>query len=361
MDSTRLRVRDVCRGDAGQRCLAGLAAMLIATACLGMVAMILQSESGPRYSKSGYDITPLSPQRVAELARTLTEEQARIILRRGTEPAFCGDLVDNKKDGTYLCRLCRLPLFVSEAKFDSGTGWPSFFRPIDPAHIRYQPDASHGMVRTEILCARCGGHLGHVFDDAPRTPTGQRYCVNSASLMFVERGVPLPPEACPVKTATAYVAGGCFWGIEDRFQKLPGVIDAVSGYMGGHTPHPTYRQVCSGTTGHAETVKVVYDPARLSYRDLLEWFFRFHDPTQVNRQGPDVGEQYRSVIFAADESQLAEARRFIAQQQASARFRDRRIATQVVGPDASGPFWPAEEYHQDYHARHGGSCPLPEP
>ena len=315
---------------------------------------------GPIYSKSGHDVTPLSQSRIEELAQKLTPEERSIVLAKGTERAFCGTLLDNKKDGTYICRLCGLPLFASDSKFDSGTGWPSFFRPVDPAHIREERDTSYGMVRVETLCARCGAHLGHTFDDAPQTPTGLRYCMNSASLDFVERGQPFPPESRPVATQTAYFAAGCFWGVEDRFQQVPGVIDAVSGYMGGKTRNPTYKQVCHEDTGHAETVRVVFDPARVTYADLLGWFFKFHDPTQVNRQGPDVGDQYRSAIFAATPEHAAEARRFIADQQSSnPRFATRRIATQVITADAAIPFYEAEDYHQDYHLKHGGSCALP--
>jgi peptide methionine sulfoxide reductase msrA/msrB len=313
----------------------------------------------PVYSKSAHDITPLTPERIEDLARDLTDEEARVILRKGTEPAFCGNLVDNHKEGTYVCRLCGLPLFASGAKFDSGTGWPSFFQPADPAHVRTEVDRSHGMVRHEILCARCGGHLGHVFSDGPG-PTGLRFCVNSVSLAFIEKGTELPERSRPVRTATAYVAGGCFWGVEDRLQQVPGVIDAVSGYQGGHVPNPTYKTVCGGKTGHAETVRVTFDPARVSYREVLEWFFRIHDPTQLNRQGPDVGEQYRSAIFAADEGQHREALSFVEEQRSNPRFAGRRIVTQVVGRAQAGGFYVAEDYHQDYHDRHGGSCPLPE-
>lgn len=310
-----------------------------------------------RYSKSAHDITPLSQDRINELARGLTPEQARILLRAGTEPAFCGTLLDNKKEGTYACRLCGLPLFSSEHKFNSGTGWPSFHSPYDPDHIAEIEDSSHGMVRVEIRCARCGGHLGHVFDDGPR-PTGLRYCLNSESLEFFEQGTELPERSRPVQTETAYFAGGCFWGVEDHFQQVPGVIDAVSGYQGGSVANPTYRQVCSDSTGHAESVRVTFDPARVSYTDLLGWFFKLHDPTQLNRQGPDHGTQYRSAIFASTPEQYDAARAFVESQQSNPRFRGRRVVTQVVEPGQE--FYPAEDYHQDYHLKHGGSCPLPE-
>jgi peptide methionine sulfoxide reductase msrA/msrB len=311
----------------------------------------------PVYSKSGYDITPLPADRVEALARKLTPDEQRILLKKGTEPAFCGNLLDNKKDGFYACRLCGLPLFSSEHKFNSGTGWPSFFRPFDRDHVRYEEDSSHGMRRVEIMCNRCGGHLGHVFEDGPK-PTGLRYCLNSASLDFVEKGADIPEASRPVRTETAYFAGGCFWGVEDQLQQVPGVLDAVSGYMGGRVDHPTYKQVCYTDTGHAETVRVTFDPSRVSYTDLLGWFFKIHDPTQLNRQGPDVGTQYRSAIFAADEAQEKAARAFIERQQnENPRFQKRTIVTQVVRD--AGTFWEAEDYHQDYHVKHGGSCALP--
>ncbi len=318
---------------------------------------VTNTAASPVYSKSGHDITPLSAEKIETLAEALSPEDAQVILKKGTEPAFCGNLLDNKKDGVYLCQLCDLPLFSSDHKFDSGSGWPSFFRPYDPDHIRYEQDNAYGMQRIELLCNRCGGHLGHVFEDGP-APTGLRFCLNSASLDFAENGTELPPMARPISTETAYFAGGCFWGVEDQFQQIPGVIDAVSGYMGGATDNPTYKQICYTDTGHAETVRVVFDPARVSYNDLLGWFFKIHSPTQLNRQGPDIGTQYRSAIFAADEKQLAEANAFIADQQANnPRFKDKKIVTQVVL--GGGTFWEAEEYHQDYHLKHGGSCALP--
>ncbi|MBS0196049.1 MAG: bifunctional methionine sulfoxide reductase B/A protein [Planctomycetes bacterium] len=313
----------------------------------------------PKYSPAGYNITPLSPVKIDELAKKLTKEEADVILAKGTERAFCGNLLDNHKDGVYVCKLCGLPLFSSDAKFNSGTGWPSFFQPFAKGHVATHEDKSHGMVRDEILCARCTAHLGHVFDDGPK-PTGLRFCLNSASLTFIEKGQELPAESRPIATETAYFAGGCFWGVEDRFEQLPGVVDAVSGYMGGSKENPTYRDVCGHDTGHAETVRIVFDPAVVTYRQLLEKFFKFHDPTQLNRQGPDVGDQYRSAIFTSSEEQAKQAAAFIAEQQKIDRFKNRTIVTQIVDAKKAGKFWEAEEYHQDYHAKHGGHCALPE-
>lgn len=312
-----------------------------------------------RYSKSGYDITPLTKGQIDELAKKLTPAEAEVILAKGTERAFCGNLVDNHKDGMYVCRLCGLPLFSSGNKFESGTGWPSFFQPFDPLHVDTDRDTSYGMVRDEILCTRCGAHLGHVFEDGPK-PTGLRFCVNSASLAFVEKGEKVPAESQAVQVQTAYFAGGCFWGVEDHFQQIPGVIDAVSGYMGGKTKDPTYEDVCGHGTGHAETVEVRFDPKRASYGDLLAWFFKFHDPTQLNRQGPDYGDQYRSAIFTTSKEQTEQAAKFIEEQGKTERFKGRKIVTQLLEAEKAGKFYKAEEYHQDYHLKHGGSCPMPE-
>ena len=310
----------------------------------------------PRVSGSGYDITPLSTERVAELAARLDPESYRITQKAGTESPFCGTLLDNKEEGLYACVVCGLPLFSSAHKFDSGTGWPSFSREFDPDHVTRRRDTSHGMVRTEINCSRCGAHLGHVFDDGPR-PTRERHCLNSASLVFHEQGAELPPASRPLRQEVAYFAAGCFWGVEHYFQQGPGVVDAVSGYMQGHVERPTYRQVCTGTTGHAETVKVVFDPDRISYRRLLEAFFSMHDPTQLNRQGPDLGTQYRSGVWTVNEVQQREAEDFIRALAASGRYK-RPIVTQV---EPAQVFWPAEEYHQDYIAVTGAACHVTNP
>ncbi len=141
------------------------------------------SEHEPLRSASGHDLTPLPAAEKQALAAGLDDEERRVLLRQGTEPPFCGGLLKEKRAGVFACRLCGLPLFRSDSKFESGTGWPSFFQPFDPEHIRTLRDASHGMLRTEIRCRRCDGHLGHVFEDGP-PPTGLRYCLNSVSLRF---------------------------------------------------------------------------------------------------------------------------------------------------------------------------------
>ena len=153
-----------------------------------------------------------------------------------------------------------------------------------------------------------------------------------------------------MNTQTATFAAGCFWGVEDAFRRVPGVIDVVSGYTGGHVENPSYRQVCGHTTGHAEAVEVTFDPTRVDYDALLSVFWQLHDPTQLNRQGPDVGDQYRSAIFAHGDEQQREA---IASREREQRNHSRPIVTQI-GP--ARRFWPAEEYHQRYFEKNGGGA-----
>ncbi len=263
----------------------------------------------------------------------LTPEEARVILEKGTERAFTGRYDDFYRSGVYTCKQCGLALFDSEAKFKSGSGWPSFDDTI-PGAVREVPDADGR--RTEIVCARCGGHLGHVFRGEGFTDKSTRHCVNSISLNFV------PHDG----TKRALFAGGCFWGVEHFFDGAPGVVSTTVGYTGGKIDRPTYEQVCNTNTGHAEALEVVYDPEKTDFETLAKLFFEIHDPTQVNRQGPDVGAQYRSAVFYLDDEQKAITEKLIALLKA----KGFDVATEVV---KANTFWPAEEYHQDYYRKTG--------
>ena len=285
----------------------------------------------------------------AEWRKLLTPEQYSITRDRSTETAFCGTFYDNHKEGIYHCVCCNLPLFASGSKFDSGTGWPSFFQPVAKENVTTRNDTSFGMTRSEILCTRCDAHLGHVFDDGPQ-PTGLRYCLNSGAMTFVPKGKEVPEKREERQVAKAAFAAGCFWGSQQDFEKVPGVLNTTVGFMGGHTAHPTYEDVCTDQTGHAETVLIEYDPTKVTYDQLLDIFWTHHDPTTPNRQGPDVGTQYRSVAFYYTPEQKKEALDSIAKLTAAHKF-SAPIVTQVI---AATDFWKAEEYHQHYFDKNGG-------
>ncbi len=313
----------------------------------------------------------------AELKSKLTREQYQVTQQCGTEPPFKNAYWDHHEPGLYVDVVSGEPLFASTDKFDSGTGWPSFTRAV-AATVVEKRDVSHGMVRVEVRSAAGDSHLGHLFPDGPRDRGGQRYCINSASLRFVPAAklevegfgayrslfpVEAGPGTAPGGTTApaagerevALLAGGCFWGMQDLLRKIPGVLETEAGYTGGWLANPRYHDTHDSASGHAESVRVVFDPRRLSFEELLErWFFRMHDPTTPDRQGNDRGTQYRSAIFCADERQRAVAEAVKARVQASGKWKG-TIVTQIA---PASTWYPAEPEHQDYLERNPGgySC-----
>ena len=258
-----------------------------------------------------------------------------VVKNKGTERPFSGEYDQFGEQGTYLCRQCGLALFRSKTKFHSGCGWPSFDEEIKDAVKEERDSDGH---RTEILCARCHAHLGHVFLGEGFTSKNIRHCVNSLSLDFVS-------DLHVKDTEEAIFAAGCFWGVEYYFKRLPGVLKVESGYSGGHKPNPTYHEICDGGTGHFEVVRVLFDPKQITYEQIVKYFFEIHDFSQANGQGPDLGNQYLSRIFYYDREQKETAEKVIKQLENL----NYLVATKLLPVNT---FWRAEDYHQDYYAKH---------
>lgn len=276
----------------------------------------------------------------------LSPETFCVMRQSGTEQPFDNRYWNHHDEGVYNCAACDSPLFVSADKFDSGTGWPSYIQALAESALETRADQSHGMVRIEVRCANCEGHLGHVFPDS-RTASGLRYCINSAALNFVSNEMVFGVESV---TETAVFAMGCFWQPDALFGKLQGVIRTEVGYTGGQKIRPSYQEVCSGNTGHAEAIKIVFNPEKISYLSLLADFWNHHDPTTLNRQGPDCGVQYRSAIFATNADQLAAALLSRARVAELKVWGDASIVTEVAH---CSDWWPAEVFHQKYLLKQG--------
>ncbi|MCK5801866.1 MAG: bifunctional methionine sulfoxide reductase B/A protein, partial [Lentisphaeria bacterium] len=262
----------------------------------------------------------------------LSPEEAHVIERKGTEAAFSGKFNNHFEVGVYSCRRCDAPLYLSADKFRSHCGWPSFDDEIQGAVERKSdPDGR----RTEIVCATCKAHLGHVFEGERLTEKNERHCVNSLSLSF---------EKCELETAV--FAAGCFWGVEHLMKSTPGVLRTTVGYTGGHVREPTYQQICTGTTGHVEAVKILFDPKKTTFETLVKLFFEIHDPTQPDGQGPDIGEQYLSAVFVSNDEQRKTVRKLLGKLQK----KGFDVATEIR---EAKMFWPAEAYHQNYYRKNG--------
>jgi len=338
---------------------------------LGAVGVVWLTSS-PRANTMAKADESGKPRR-SELRKRLSSLQYYVTQEDGTEPAFQNQYWNNHADGVYVDVVSGEPLFSSRDKYDSGTGWPSFTRPLEAANVVSKTDDSLGESRVEIRSLQAGSHLGHVFDDGP-APTGKRYCMNSAALRFIPTAeleaegygkylplfglkpttVAAPDEkkgaVAQTKTEVATLAGGCFWGVQELIRKLPGVIESTAGYTGGNTANPRYEDVHTGRTGHAEAVQVVFDPRQISYESILRYFFRLHDPTTLNRQGNDLGSQYRSAIFWNSDEQRRTAERVKADVDASGKW-EKKVVTEIV---KAGQFYPAEDYHQDYLQKNPG-------
>lgn len=298
---------------------------------------------------------------LADLKKKLTPQQYNCTQEEGTEPPFQNKYWNHHEDGIYVDVVSGEALFSSLDKYDSGSGWPSFTKPIEDRVVTTKSDMKLGYERTEIRSTLADSHLGHVFNDGPG-PNGKRFCVNSASLRFVPLnkmkeegyGQYLFQFVESKKWDVAVLAGGCFWGVQELYRQQKGVIFSEVGYTGGDRKTASYDNVKTGQTGHAEAVRIIYDPKEIKYEDLLVYFFKIHDPTKKNRQGNDVGTQYRSEIFALNKIQKEIAEKVIERVEKSKKWKE-PVVTKI---NESQPFFRAEEVHQDYLVKHpyGYTC-----
>lgn len=337
--------------------------MMTRLATLLLLAPVLALAAPAPHKKEAKKMTYSKPSK-EELKKKLTPEQFAVVCNADTEPAFHNAYWNNHEAGIYVDVASGEPLFSSTDKFDSGTGWPSFTKPIEPDNVVEKQDRAYGMIRVEVRSKHGDSHLGHVFDDGPKDKGGLRFCINSASLRFIpvakleaegygqylplfnkeavarRKAEKLASKENPVKTDTVYLAGGCFWGMQHILRKIPGVISTEVGYTGGSVENATYRN----HEGHAEAVKVVFDPSKLTFETLLRWYFRMHDPTTLNRQGNDRGTSYRSAIFYLTDAQKKAAEAFKKRLDERGKW-GKPVVTEIA---KAGAWWKAEEDHQDY-------------